>query len=46
MDPYASLITAASWTNLATDAVTVGAALGAVYVIFRGAKLLLGFIRR
>jgi hypothetical protein len=46
MDPYASLITAASWTSLSTDAVTVAAGLAAVFVIFRGARLLLGFIKR
>jgi hypothetical protein len=46
MDPYATLIAAASWSSVATDAVTVGVALAAVFVIFRGARLLLGFIKR
>lgn len=46
MDPYSTLIAAASWTNVATDAVTVGVALAAVFVVFRGARLLLSFIRR
>jgi hypothetical protein len=45
-DPYASLITAASWTSVGTDAVTVGVALAAVYVIFRGVRMLIGFIKR
>lgn len=45
-DPYGALITAASWTTVGTDAVTVGVALAAVYVIFRGVRMLLGFVKR
>ena len=37
MDPYATLIAAASWSSVATT-VTVGVALAAVFVIFRGAR--------
>jgi multisubunit Na+/H+ antiporter MnhG subunit len=45
-DPYSSLISAATWSTLGGDAVTVGVALAGVYVIFRGARMLLGFVKR
>lgn len=44
MDPYAALVSSASWSTVATDAVTVGVALAAVFVVIRGARMLLGFI--
>lgn len=46
MDPYATIATAANWAAAGTDGVTVGVALAAVYVIYRGTRLLLGMIRR
>jgi hypothetical protein len=45
MDPYLTMVSAATWGGVATDAVTVGVALAAVFVIFRGARMLLAFIR-
>lgn len=44
MDPYAGLVSAASWSTVAADAVTIGVALAAVFVVVRGVRMLLGFI--
>jgi hypothetical protein len=46
MDAYATIVSAANWSTVSTDGVTVAVALAAVFVIFRGARLLVSFIRR
>jgi hypothetical protein len=46
MDPYATISAAASWTNVGVDAALVGVALAGIYVIFRGIRMLVGFIRK
>jgi uncharacterized membrane protein len=44
-DSLATLVTAVDFTTLATDVVTVGVALAALYVVWTGVKWILRMIR-
>lgn len=46
MDPYASLVSAVSFTGVTTDVVSVAALVAAVLVSIRGVRFMLGVIRR
>jgi hypothetical protein len=45
-DPYAGITSSVSWANVGTDAATVGVALAAVFIILRGIRMLVAFVRR
>jgi hypothetical protein len=44
-DPYAAIVSAANWSQVTTDVVTVFAAFAAVVVVFTGGRMLLKAIR-
>ena len=46
MDAYAAIVTATNWSAVVTDVVAVAALVAAVLVVIRGARMLLGIIRR
>lgn len=45
-DPYATLVTAVSFTNVTTDVVTVAAAVVVVLIAIRAIRFILGVVRR
>jgi hypothetical protein len=45
-DPYAAIGAGASWTTVGTDAALIGVALAAVFVVIRGIRMLVAFVRR
>jgi hypothetical protein len=45
-DPYAAISSSISWASVGTDAALVGVALAAVFVILRGIRMLVAFVRR
>jgi len=45
-DPYASIGAGVSWATVGTDAAVIGVALAAVFVILRGIRMLVAFVRR
>jgi hypothetical protein len=45
-DPYAAIGAGASWGTVGTDAALIGVALAAVFVIIRGIRMLVAFVRR
>jgi hypothetical protein len=45
-DPYASIAAGVSWSTVGTDAALIGVALAGVFIILRGIRMLVAFVRR
>jgi hypothetical protein len=45
-DPYAAITASISWASVGTDAALVGVALAGVFLILRGIRMLVAFVRR
>jgi hypothetical protein len=45
-DPYAAITASISWANVGVDAALVGVALAGVFLILRGIRMLVAFVRR
>jgi hypothetical protein len=44
-DPLSALVSSISFSNVETDLVTVGTAIGALYVVYVGVKWVLHFVK-
>jgi hypothetical protein len=45
-DPYSTIAAGVSWTTVGTDAALIGVALAGVFIILRGIRMLVAFVRR